>query len=556
MYLRSRGLLTDDTSQRTPLSRGRGSRQHQGVHGPENLASTSTHGLNEQQRMELERQLDNHNRTTSVQNSSNGHLNQQTAHTEQANGDDRQGEEDLELFSSHEDDNLPREELTPRMSQWVTRMESKTRRLYGIVAEQIEINRQNRAHIQEVTRLLTEPPLQETPSVTVWWEGEHVNVLRPTRPVSAPTSSHDFAQCHTSNVQRPPEQLRQLADLPRQQQNSQQHVNPPQINQQPGDLQQNPGMPSQAGFPNMPGFHSFIPLQCQMEDYDRWKNIKDSFQMAGLYFPQLGMLANDFVNVLEARANREGWTESELLKVLRPEDPVESRMLLRDKTTVPGFSAITIPGNVFYDNRYGVQRRVNNPNTSYNQVQSRYQIYRPRVPATQYQFRQALVNVKPLIVPSSPAEICRVSLLSRSTGATAENFRENLLSSGMPAFSRHRKRKEFINSRVQDFLEVFGVKFASEVLLHVQTNYNKIIVNKSSFEAELQAYVDEGQTQCSADASFKLLPCYFVHGKSRVKQASRALYQSPVLQASIKLKPDNKNRSCCILHYRYSLQVT
>ncbi|KAH0550021.1 hypothetical protein KQX54_016900 [Cotesia glomerata] len=187
---------------------------------------------------------------------------------------------------------------------------------------------------------------------------------------------------------------------------------------------------------------------------------------------------------------------------LRPEDPVGPSMVLsdssqgavikptpvgfffvskeRDKITVPGFSAITTAGNVFYDIRYGVQRRVNNPNTSYNQGQSRYQIYRPRVPATQYQVRQAFVNVKPLIVATPPAGVtCDVAGL----------------------FTRSRQAL-----KLSCKLRWMKVKLSVQLMLH--------------------------------------LSCYHVilsMARSHVKQASRVLYKSPVLQASTKLKLDDKN---------------
>lgn len=113
MHLSPQGPLPEDPEgRRTSLGRGRGSRQHQGVHDPGNVASTSSCGLNEQQST-------NQNNRTNVQNPTNGHQNPQTAHQEQAKGNDRHGDEQFESFEVNERNDASHDQLTPRMRHWI-----------------------------------------------------------------------------------------------------------------------------------------------------------------------------------------------------------------------------------------------------------------------------------------------------------------------------------------------------------------------------------------------------------------------------------------------------
>lgn len=333
-HLRSHGPLPEDPDRRTSLGRGRGTRQNQGVRDPGSVASTSSHGLNEQQRLELRQQLANQNSTRIVQNPGNSHQNQQTAPPEQAFGNDRQRNEHFESFEDSDSNNLSQDRLTPSLRQWIDLVDTQTRRLNVMIDNQVEENRQNRARIEDLTRQLNEVPPAGTYRQSfspINWEasqfqlrrstaypggnglgrGEHVNVTRPIETSAPLTTSQQQAPLQSQNT-------RQNVQWQNNLQNSggrtSQAGNPNTSG--PLSFPEDLGGFSQAGNPNATGFYSSAPLQRQLGGYDRWKNIKDSFQMAGLYFPQPGLSANDFVNALEARATREGWTEAELLKVV------------------------------------------------------------------------------------------------------------------------------------------------------------------------------------------------------------------------------------------------
>ncbi|KAH0534986.1 hypothetical protein KQX54_011336 [Cotesia glomerata] len=164
-------------------------------------------------------------------------------------------------------------------------------------------------------------------------------------------TAHQQQHQSSQTAQFTPEQLTRLIDQLLQLQSTQQQAQRPptaptraNVNQQgynPADFHQAafpygnaPGIPNltssgantsqqrpysttfhQTTFPNgnAPGMPNVTPIFTYGNN--RWKDIKDSFQMAGLSFPQPGLSANDFVNALEARALREGWTEAELLRV-------------------------------------------------------------------------------------------------------------------------------------------------------------------------------------------------------------------------------------------------
>lgn len=81
-------------------------------------------------------------------------------------------------------------------------------------------------------------------------------------------------------------------------------------------------------------------------------------------------------------------------------EPMEFLKTADQEVVLPGLNAMVTPGAVVYDNRYGVQRRVNNSNYGFASGQPRHQMYRPRAPFNPQQQAQRPTQQSTYIVPA------------------------------------------------------------------------------------------------------------------------------------------------------------
>ncbi|XP_053597345.1 uncharacterized protein LOC128668424 [Microplitis demolitor] len=200
---------------------------------------------------------------------------------------------------------LGREEVPPDMRILFDRMNESSRQVQQMTRTQRLINEENSASINELARMLNQMMTaqvqqQQQPRV------ENNNQFQQASQSGQNNQQTSIAD-QLSSLQ---EQLRQLQLNQRQQSNSEQGQIPSYQNSHQsvsvGDREPTPTQHQRNLGRNVSPF---------VEDR-RWKDIIQGLKMGNIFYPQENLTVDEFLHAVEARANREDWTDKELLRVM------------------------------------------------------------------------------------------------------------------------------------------------------------------------------------------------------------------------------------------------